>query len=200
MMREDPQLVDRALRVHDQRVDELGGRTNLGCSPRTPEALWEHELGALEQCSLCDLSNGGVSGVPVAGEGWRVHRHWPTGALTDSSHGLCARSGKKSRHNLRSGVPAVLPYRKASPEGRKLSKVRVLGSVGKAIASEGGNKSVPCYAEEMTASSSPSLWCRSRVGKRRAHCVRSQVVDSAAWPAWVHLPAATCSRPKKIAI
>ena len=110
-MREDSQLVDRALRVHDQRVDELGGRTNLGCSPRTPEALWEHELGALEQCSLCDLSNGGVSGVPVAGEGWRVHRHWPTGALTDSSHGLCARSGKKksAQSAIRGAGGASLP-------------------------------------------------------------------------------------------
>ena len=199
-MREDPQLVDRALRVHDQRVDELGGRTNLGCSPRTPEALWEHELGALEQCSLCDLSNGGVSGVPVAGEGWRVHRHWPTGALTDSSHGLCARSGKKSRHNLRSGVPAALPYRKASPEGRNLSKVRVLGSVGKAIASEGGNKSVPCYAEEMTASSSPSLWCRSRVVEASSALVRASLVGFRSVPRWGQLPAAGCSRSKKSAM
>jgi hypothetical protein len=40
--------------------------------------------------------------------------------------------------------------------------VRVLGSVGNAIAGEGGNKSVPPSPKEMSTSSSPTFWCRSR--------------------------------------
>eukprot|EP00966_Prymnesium_polylepis_P328605 7384397-Prymnesium_polylepis.1 len=41
-----------------------------------------------------------------------------------------------------------------------VSKVRVYGSVRKAIASEGGNKSVPCSRGLMSASSSPNDWAR----------------------------------------
>ena len=129
-----------------------------------------------------------------------THRHWPTGALADSNHGLCARSGKKSRHNLRSGVPAALPYRKASPEGRNLSKVRVFGSVRKTIASEGGNKSVPCYAGLLSASSSPSLWCRSGVVEVSSALVRSSLVGFRSVASGVQVPAAGCSRSKKSVI
>ena len=42
-----------------------------------------------------------------------------------------------------------------------VSKVRVFGSVRKVIAGEGGNKSVPCSAGLLSASSSLSVWSRS---------------------------------------
>ena len=40
--------------------------------------------------------------------------------------------------------------------------VRAYGSVRNAIAGEGGKKSVPCSPKEMSSSSSPTFWCRSR--------------------------------------
>eukprot|EP00966_Prymnesium_polylepis_P298693 6902713-Prymnesium_polylepis.1 len=109
----------------------------------------------------------------------------------------CAQDrANKSWHNLRSGVPAVLPYRKAPPQGRILSKARAYGSEGKPFAGAGGNKSVPCSAEEMSASLSPSLWFRSRVVEASSALVRSSLVGFRSVPAGVSLPAAGCSRSK----
>ena len=50
-----PQLAARALRVHDQRVDERGSRADDSSGPRRTMALGEHLLGQLQECSQLSL-------------------------------------------------------------------------------------------------------------------------------------------------
>jgi len=91
---------------------------------------------------------------------------WHFGAQKESlkarsRRAIIGRSGERkvSGSTCSTGVTILLltgPQR-ANGEG-----VRVLGSVGKPFAGEGGKKSVPPSPMEMSTCSSPTLWCRSR--------------------------------------
>ena len=57
-----PELVDRVLSVHEQRVDQRGQRVIIRTRPGAAVPLREHHIRQQEQCSHCHLRTGAAKG------------------------------------------------------------------------------------------------------------------------------------------